>query len=108
MSYALASSYIQKDQVCDDMYRILLAAITDINLSLPSHQKLQIVRDIAIKETLIVAQGERHLSRHRAQYPHIFARIWAHCTLWFANDKKVTLLRTQLNSLVEYTKSIPL
>lgn len=64
ISSTISFPYFDMAEERDDMYRILLAAITDINLSLPARQKLQEV-DADNNGALILLLGAGNIDELR-------------------------------------------
>lgn len=77
-----------------------MAAITDINISLPASQK--IILDVRVLEntySLSISQKGVSLCQYEIDYyPHIFRRVWTVMTLGFVDTARVEHIKNHIAS----------
>lgn len=82
------------------LYDALVAAVTDINITLPASQKIMLdVQALEHRYSLHVSQKGVSLCQYDIDnYPHIFRRAWAIMTLGFVDTTRVENLKNHIAS----------
>jgi len=86
------------------LYDALVAAVWDINITLPASQK--IVLDVQILEntySLYISQKGIPLCQYEINhYPHIFRRIWTVISVGFVDGARVEKLKNEIVAQYQY------
>ena len=86
------------------LYDALVAAVWDINITLPASQK--ITRDVQILEntySLHISQKWESLCQYKIDhYPHLFRRMWTVITVGFIDGARVEKLKNEIVAQHQY------
>lgn len=82
------------------LYDALVAAITDINITLPASQKIMLdVRALENTYSLSISQKGVSLCQYEIDYyPHVFRRAWTLMTIGFVDTTRVEHLKNHIAS----------
>lgn len=85
------------------LYDALVAAITDINITLPASQRIMLdVRGFENSYRLSILQNGVSLCQYEINhYPHIFRRAWTLVTLGFIDTARVEHLKNHIVSFCQ-------
>ncbi len=85
------------------LYDALMAAITDINITLPASQKIVLgVQDFGNTYSLSISQNGVSLCQYEIDYyPHIFRRAWTLVNLGFVDTARVEHLKNHIASFCQ-------
>ncbi|MBP6921016.1 hypothetical protein KBB89_00510 [Candidatus Gracilibacteria bacterium] len=94
----------EKEKENHSLYDALVAAITDINITLPSPQKLLLeIQNNGDEYFVHISQKGEILQRYEiAHYPHIIRRMWTHITLGFVDRDRVEILKSEILELYQH------
>ena len=110
MNHAVPYSHIfldaEKSRHTHTLYSAVVAALADINFTIPSQRKLTL--DIIASEEewrheLHVMQHKKSLCVYQLDiYPHLIRRLWTTITLGFVDHVKVESIKEEIISLYTY------
>ncbi|MCB9807256.1 hypothetical protein H6768_05255 [Candidatus Peribacteria bacterium] len=90
-----------------NVYDAVVAAIADINLTVPAHRR--VILDYCMKDNygslhaLHVKQGENTLCTYEIDiYPHLIRRMWTHITLGLADADMVETIKGEIIATYQY------
>jgi hypothetical protein len=86
------------------LYDALVAAVWDINITLPSSQKIHLeIQNLGNKYSLHILQKSVLLCQYEIDnYPHIFRRIWAVITVGFVDTARVEKHKNDIVAQYQY------
>lgn len=100
VSYLQTHAFHETREENYTLYDALMAAVTDINISLPASQKIILeIQNLGNKYSLHISQKGVSLCQYEIDnYPHIFRRVWSVMTLGFVDTARVEDIKNHIVS----------